>query len=118
MMLTACVLDNILAVKLFNIIFSLAQNTTKTGDAVESQVSIVFMNLIKTVCGGIVGFAVGMSMRAINHLSMNVKTAVMVFFAFAAPIVCNVSGVKQSKYVFIIFYGYGTFRSWKQNKPT
>jgi NhaP-type Na+/H+ or K+/H+ antiporter len=118
MMLTACVLDNILAVKLFNIVFSVAQNLTRTGDAVQSEVHIVFMNIIKTVCGGILGFAFGMSMRAINHLSMNAKTAVMTFFALATPVICNVSGVKESKYVFIIFYGYGTFRSWKQNKPT
>lgn len=113
MMLTACVLDNILAVKLFNIIFSLAQNTTRMDGQEESEVYIVFMNIIKTICGGIIGFALGMSMRAISHLSMNTKTTVMTLFAIATPIICNVSGVKQSKYVFIIFYGYGTFRSWK-----
>ena len=41
----------------------------------------------------------------------------MLTIAVITPYVCFVIGFQESKYIFIIFYGYVCFKVWEENKP-
>ena len=50
------------------------------------------------------------------------KTSVWKFIltltvAISTPLVCNFGGFPESKYVFIIFFGYQCFQQWGEDKP-
>ena len=45
------------------------------------------------------------------------KFGVTLFFAIAAPIVSDMVGFPESKFIFIIFYGFMCFRMWGEDKP-
>ena len=42
---------------------------------------------------------------------------VTLFFAILAPIASDTSGFPESKFIFILFYGYMCFRCWGEDKP-
>lgn len=117
LMLVSCTLDNIIAVKMFNIFFQLAQNAAKPIEKQREPWRVVVYNLLYTFCGGVVGYLVGLTMRCVKGCSINVKCVIMVFFALATPIVCNVVGFSASKYVGILFFGYGVKKQWGAENP-
>lgn len=118
LMLVCCTIDNILAVKLFNIFLNLAQNSSKPIEKQREPWRLVVYNLLYTFCGGIVGYLVGLTMRCCRKFSINVKCLIMVFFAVATPVVLNVVGFPYSKYVGILFFGYGVRKQWGAENPS
>ena len=45
------------------------------------------------------------------------KFFVTLFFAIAAPFASDLSGFPESKFIFVIFFGYMCYRQWGEDKP-
>lgn len=79
---------------------------------------MVVYNFLYTFCGGVVGYLFGLTFRFFRRNSPNVKAALMFIMAVAFPVVCNIIGFSPSKYVGILFFGYGCKKSWGEDRPT
>lgn len=71
--------------------------------------------------GLVLAFVIGYAMKLFNRCDAKntkwPKFFTVVVFAIIAPIASDLSGFPESKFIFIIFYGYMCFRQWGDDKP-
>ena len=79
------------------------------------------MNIVQIVGGFIFGMTLGWTMKCFNKFdpkkTLSYKLIVTIIVAIATPIVCELAGVPEAKYVLIIFFGYMCFQQWRHDKP-
>ena len=78
-------------------------------------------NVIQIIAGLIFAFGVGYLMKFCNKCDPKTmrwpKFFWCLFVGVSVPIVCDVIGWPETKFVGVIFFGYCCFRHWKENKP-
>ena len=78
-------------------------------------------NVIQIIAGLIFAFGVGYLMKFCNKCDVRtMKTPKFIwclFIAIAVPIVCDVVGWPETKFVAVIFFGYCCYKHWGENKP-
>lgn len=71
--------------------------------------------------GLVTGFAFGFAMKLFNRFDPAKtkwwKFAVCLFLAIAAPVFFDLVEFPESKFIFIIFFGFMCFRVWGEDKP-
>jgi len=76
---------------------------------------------VQILTGLILAFLIGYSMKLFNRCDPKKtkwpKFFTTLFFAIVAPIASDLSGFPESKFIFVIFYGFMCFRQWKEDKP-
>ena len=122
-LIAAASFDDIIAISIFSIFMTIALTEAPGGEDEEGK-NIWFelgYVIIQIVVGLILAFAVGFAMKIFNRWSPEKtkwpKFFVTVFFAIAAPIVAELVHFPESKFIFIIFYGYTCYRVWGEDKP-
>lgn len=122
-LIAAASFDDIIAITVFGVFLTIAFNEAP-GGAAEEEDSIAYevgMNLLQLFVGLVIGLTLGYCMRVFNFCNprktMIPKFIVTLIVAFLIPILSEVSGFHESKFVGIIFYGYMCFRVWGDEKP-
>lgn len=78
-------------------------------------------NLYQIAAGLAFGLSAGYVMKFFNKYepakTLKYKLAVTLTIGIVFPIVCDLIGFHESKYIGIIFYGFMCHRTWKHDKP-
>ena len=122
-LIAASSFDDIIAISIFSIFLTIAFNEA-TGGADEGGKNIwAELGFVgaQIAVGLILAFAIGYSMKLFNRCDKK-KTKWPKFFvclglAIAVPVVSDLVGFPESKFIFIIFYGYLCYRLWGHDKP-
>ena len=122
-MLAASSFDDIVAITVFSILVSLSFESIGATQA-DSVGGMVLWNVAQILIGIVIGVGLGISMKAFecckcfhSNTLIKVKFGFMLSVALATPYVFNVLSLEESKYIFIITYGYVCFRVWGDQKP-
>ena len=78
---------------------------------------MVGMNIVQLLVGLIIGVSAGFACYFVRNSPMWVKFLLCVFMGFAVPVLSEVSGFHESKFVGIIFFGWACFYNWGHDKP-
>lgn len=66
-------------------------------------------------------FVFGYAMKLFNRCDVKKtkwpKFFVTLMFAIGAPFASDLSGFPESKFIFVIFFGFMCYRQWGENKP-
>ena len=123
-MIAASSFDDIIAITLYGVFVTTAmqQAPKPESDGSEQPEStnlalMVGMNIVQLLVGLIIGISAGFACYFIRNRPMWVKFLVCVFMGFAVPVISEVSGFHESKFVGIIFFGWACFYNWGHDKP-
>jgi len=76
---------------------------------------------IQIITGLVLAFLIGWSMKLFNKYDPAktkwLKFFVTLFFAILAPILSDLVHFPESKFIFVIFYGFMCYRMWGEDKP-
>jgi len=76
---------------------------------------------LQIITGLVLAFLIGWSMKIFNRCDPKktkwVKFFLVVSLAILAPIAADLSHFPESKFIFVIFYGFMCFRQWGEDKP-
>ena len=119
-LVAAASFENIIAVIIFSIFFTIGFNEAPGGENANIGVEIGY--IIAQIVGGLVAaFIIGWSMKIFNRWppakTVWYKFAISASLAIGIPILCEALGYTSSKYVFIVIYGHMCFRMWGKDKP-
>ena len=116
--------ENIIAITIFSIFFTIGFNEAPGGEnsGEQASVGVEVGYVIAQIVGALVAaFIIGWSMKIFNRWSpaktIWFKFAVSASFAIGIPILCEELEYTSAKYVFIVIYGYMCFRMWGKDKP-
>ncbi len=122
-LIAASSFDDIIAISVFSIFLTIAFNQAPGGEDEESKSIGVELGLVvlQIVTGLVLAFIIGFAMKLFNRCKPEKtkwpKFFVTLFFAVAAPFASDLSGFPESKFIFVIFFGFMCFRQWKEDKP-
>ena len=110
-LIAASSFDDINAITIFAVFLTITFSTLPGGNNEEVNILVeVGLNIAQIIGGLIAGLTVGWSMKCFNRwdheATMKYKVILTLAIAIATPIVCKLGGFPESKYIFIIFYGY------------
>lgn len=78
-------------------------------------------NVIQFIVGLILAFGVGYLMKYCNKFPVETtkwpKFFFCLFWGIAIPVVCDVVGWPETKFVAVIFFGYCCYKHWGEDKP-
>jgi len=122
-LIAASSFDDIIAITVFGVFLTVAINEAPGGVAEESDsvaFELAFVGL-QVVVGLAVGLAVGYMMKCFvgcpSDRTIWPKFFLTLAMAIAVPVVCEMTGFIESKFICIIFFGYMCFRVWGDDKP-
>lgn len=123
-LIAAASFDDIIAISIFSLFLTVAMNQVPGGvdDGEEPNIGLELGLVgLQIITGLVLAFAIGWSMKFFNNCKPEKtkwpKFFVTIFFAVAAPFASDLSGFPESKFIFVIFYGYMCFRQWGHDKP-
>ena len=122
-LIAASSFDDIIAISVFSIFLTISFNQAPGGEDEGGQniwleLGMVFVQIL---VGLVLAFALGFAMRLFNRCKPSKtkipKFLVTLLLAIAAPFAADLSGFPESKFIFIIFFGFMCFREWGEDKP-
>ena len=146
-LIAAASFDDIIAITIFSVFLSVGITAAKgekldaieaasedpllggarmlAGGGGEEEARPVWMeigfNLIQFIVGLILAFGVGYLMKFCNNCDTKTMRWPKFFFclgwAIAIPVVCDLVGWPETKFVAVIFFGYCCYKYWGENKP-
>ena len=122
-MIGAASFDNIVAIIIFNICFSIGFAEAPGGENAGGSSLLVDLGIVaaQLAVGLVAALIFGFCMKIFNRwptAKTNLaKFLVVVFFAIGWPILCDQLNYTTAKYIFIIVFGYMCFRAWGKDKP-
>jgi solute carrier family 9B (sodium/hydrogen exchanger), member 1/2 len=122
-LIAASSFDDIIAITVFGVFLTVAINEAPGGIAEESDsvwFELAFVGL-QVIVGLAVGLSVGYMMKCFVGCPSD-RTKWPKFFltlamAIATPVVCEMTGFIESKFICIIFFGFMCYRVWGEDKP-
>ena len=124
-MLAAASFDDIIAITAFGVFLTIGFNASPQG--VEGKTGIyvgweVGNNLIQLAIGLCAGLTLGFSFIVFQYIpnkkaKLALKVLGLLIVAIAMPLLSEYCEVPEAKFVGIIFFGYGCFRVWGEDKP-
>ena len=146
-LIAASSFDDIIAITIFSVFLSIAMTSAPRPDAKPGDITVeettddpimrmlsagggeeakpiwweIGFNVIQIIAGLIFAFGVGYLMKFCNRCDKVTmrwpKFIWCLFVGIAVPIVCDVVGWPETKFVGVIFFGYCCFRHWGEDKP-
>lgn len=122
-LIAAASFDDIIAISIFSIFLTIAFTEApggedEGGDNIWLELGLVVLQIFT---GMVLAFALGYCMKIFNRWEAAKtkwpKFIVTVIAAIAAPIISEVTHFPESKFIFIIFFGFMCFRAWGEDKP-
>ena len=122
-LIAAASFDDIIAISVFSIFLTISFNQAPGGEDeggknIWAELGLVFLQIF---IGLVLAFSLGWLMKFFNNCSPKKtlwpKFFLTLFLAVAAPFAADLSGFPESKFIFIIFYGFMCFNYWKEDKP-
>ena len=111
--------DDIIAISVFSIFLTIAYTEAPGGEDEGGQNIWLELGLVavQIITGLVLAFALGWSMKFLKNCNKWVKFFVTLSLAIAAPFASDLSGFPESKFIFVIFFGFMCFRQWGEDKP-
>ena len=118
-LIAASSFDDIIAISVFSIFLTIAYSEAPGGEDEGGQNIWLELGLvaIQIITGLVLAFALGWSMKFLKNCNKWVKFFVTLSLAIAAPFASDLSGFPESKFIFVIFFGFMCFRQWGEDKP-
>jgi len=116
-MLTACTLDNLIAVLLFSTTVMIAKNEVTGGVYGGSILIIVSKSVGYSIAGILIGGILGYSLKCIRSVNRHTKAAIMTVVVLLNRVVCHFLKAETGEYIGIIAFGYGCSRAWENDRP-
>jgi len=124
-MLAASSFDDIVAITVFSILVSVSFESigATSGSESLSVGMMVLWNLLYILIGITIAIVLGLSMKIFtickcgDKALLKIKFVLMLSIALVTPYVFHVLHLDESKYIFIISFGYVCFRVWGHHKP-
>ena len=122
-LIAASSFDDIIAISVFSIFLTISFNQAPGGEDeggknIWLELGMVFVQIL---VGLVLAFSLGFAMRLFNRCKPEKtklpKFLLVLFLAIAAPFAADLSGFPESKFIFIIFFGFMCFREWGEDKP-
>ena len=122
-LIAASSFDDIIAISVFSIFLTIAFTEAPGGEDEEGKNIWLELGLVglQIVTGLVLAFVLGWLMKFFNNCNPR-KTKWPKFFttialAVAAPVASDLSNFPESKFIFVIFYGFMCYRYWGEEKP-
>ena len=122
-LIAASSFDDIIAISVFSIFLTIAFTQAPGGEDeggkdIWAELGLVTLQIF---VGLLFAFALGAAMKSFNKCDPK-KTKWPKFFvvtalAIAAPFASDLSGFPESKFIFVIFFGFMCYRQWGEDKP-
>lgn len=115
-LIAASSFDDIIAISVFSIFLTISFNQAPGGEDEESKSIWVELGLValQILVGLVLAFTIGYAMKLFNRCKPEKtkwpKFFVTLFFAIAAPFASDLTGFPESKFIFVIFFGFMCFR--------
>jgi len=123
-MIAASSFDDIIAITAFGVFSTIAFNQAPGGGAEKEDTTVheIGINAFQLGAGLGVGLTLGFSFILFQSCAQGkcrtiAKTICCLIVGIIFPIVCETIHFPESKFVGIIFFGYGCFRVWGEDKP-
>lgn len=122
-LIAAASFDDIIAISIFSIFLTIAFNEAPGGEDEGGKNIWAELGLVgvQIAVGLILAFLIGFAMKLFNRCEPKKtkwpKFFLCLFFAIIAPVASDLSGFPESKFIFIIFFGYMCYRQWGEEKP-
>lgn len=119
-LIAASSFDDIIAITVFGVCQTSAFASKIEG--VSSPGMAVLVNIYQIAAGLAFGLGFGYCMKIFNRWEHTkklnyIKFAVMLSLGILFPIVCEIIGFYESKYIGIIFFGFMCHHHWGEKKP-
>lgn len=119
-LMAASSFDDIIAITIFGVCTTSAFASKISGQ--ESPGIAVLRNLYQIAAGLAFGLGFGYCMKIFNRFehtrNLNlIKLFLMLTIAVLDPVVCELIGFHESKYIAIIFFGFMCHHHWGEKKP-
>lgn len=122
-LIAASSFDDIIAISVFSIFLTIAFTEAPGGED-EGGANIgfeLFLVACQIFAGLVLAFLLGWAMKLFNRCDPKKtkwpKFFVVLALAIAAPIVSDLSKFPESKFIFVIFFGFMCYRQWGEDKP-
>ena len=123
-LIAAASFDDIIAISVFSLFLTVAFNQAPGGadDGEEPNIPLE-LGLVgaQILTGLVLAFTIGYAMKLFNRCKPEKtkwpKFFTTIFFAIGAPFASDLSGFPESKFIFVIFFGYMCYRQWGEDKP-
>ena len=115
-LIAAASFDDIIAISVFSIFLTIAFTQAPGGEDEGGKDIWLELGLVclQIVTGLILAFALGWCMKVFNRCDVKKtkwpKFLITLFLAIAAPFASDLSGFPESKFIFVIFFGYMCYR--------
>lgn len=122
-LIAAASFDDIIAISIFSVFLTIAFSQAPGGEDEEEPNIAAELGLVilQIVVGLVLAIAVGWCMKVFNKCDTSKtkwpKFLLTLFIAIMAPIVSDTTNFPESKFIFIIFFGYMCYRQWGEDKP-
>ena len=122
-LIAASSFDDIIAISIFSIFLTITFTQAPGGEDEGGKNIWLELGLVvvQIITGLVLALILGWLMKQFNKCDPKKtkwpKFFLTLFFAILAPIASDLAGFPESKFIFIIFYGFMCFRYWKEDKP-
>lgn len=122
-LIAASSFDDIIAISVFSIFLTIAFTQAPGGEDeggadIWAELGLVCLQIF---VGLLLAFVFGFMMKCFNKCDPKKtkwpKFFVVVALAIAAPFAADLTGFPESKFIFVIFFGFMCYRQWGEDKP-